>query len=605
MYTEFKKGEKHAQKGADQSEYHESFTDCGYLLKDNEIVIDIDCLPKETIEEMIRYFDIKSQIVWSDKGCHLYFELPKGYKNKSRFVCPLGFEIESFTVKQRPNGVTIKRNGTLRKIDNIGKREPLPDIFKHIKGLDDMNGLYEGDGRNQKLYSHKFRIMQLGNHKKMLRFINDHIFASPMDTAELQSVIRDEQVKVDKDNEHEVAMVLKNQLKIKKYGDVLYLYDGKQYKADSEFITIIAKHLAGQKTRYIDEVIKQLKYHIANEKEPGNGFDVKFKNGILRDGNFIQVNSQEFTPHYIEWEYEPDTEVVLIVEEFLDTLTDGDKEYRQMILESVGHALITNLNVKRGREFQKVILYVGDGGNGKGTMFAVARKFLGAENYSTVKLEQIADEKYLYSMKGKLANFGDDIEKKPIKGSVMSALKNATGYDVIEMRKLYENPIKTTLSASQIYTSNHILKTNEKGESWKRRVLWCPMYNKPKSYDPNFNEKLSDAAMKYWTKLFVESYLDIYINRKFTISKVVQDFTDMYHFDNNSCIEFVTDHESEYFMQQTPADTYSDYTIWAEENGLDVQSRKLLAETIEHELGLVSTQKKINGKNHRVYLPKN
>ncbi|PEL13021.1 phage/plasmid primase, P4 family [Bacillus sp. AFS017336] len=604
-YIEFQQGEKHALKGADTSPMHETFTDCGYLLQDNEIVIDIDNLPKPTIEKLIQNFNINTQIVWTTKGCHMYFEKPKHHKNKSRYICPLGFEIEAFTVKQRPNGVTIKRDGKLRDIDNHGKREPFPTFFKHINGIEDMNGLDEGDGRNNKLHALKFKIMSIENYKKILQFVNNHIFAKPMDIDELNTVTRDEKIRAEKDGEYEVAMQLITKLKIVKYGDVLYSYDGTKYIASSEFKNIIASHLKGQKIRYIEEVIGQMNFILFNEKDNPKGFDVKLKNGILRDGQFYEINSKEFTPHYIDWEYDEDAEVVPIVEEFLDTLTSGDQDYRQMILESIGHALITNMNVKRGRDFQKVILYVGDGGNGKGQLFSIARKFLGGNNYSTVKLEQIHDEKYQYSTKGKLANFGDDIEKKPIKGATMSALKNATGYDEIEMRRLYEQPIKVTLTASHIYTSNHILKTNEKGESWKRRVLWCPMYNKPTTYDPNFSEKVtSDEAMKYWTKLIVEAYFTLYQNRKFTISKVVQDFTDKYHFDNNSCIEFIGDYEAEDFIGKRPPIIHEEYEVWAIENGVDVQSKKLLQETIQNEFNLVVGAKKINGKTAKVYISK-
>jgi putative DNA primase/helicase len=603
LYVEFKTEQKFASVIADQSPFHEAFQDAGWVLNDEDLIVDIDCLQKDVIEKMIQAFDIKTQIVWTERGCHLYFNKPKGFKG-TRAVAPIGVEVEYKHIKNT-KAITIKRGGKLREIDNLGVRQELPDFLYIRTKLDSLQGLDEGDGRNQKLYAHKFKVMQCDNYKKILSFINNYIFAEPLDAEEFTTIARQEEVKAEKDGEYEVAMVLKTQLKIKKYGDVLYLYDGKRYSADEEFTTKISQYLKGKKTSYIDEVIKQLKYRIENEKEPVNGFHVKFKNGILRNGKFIEIDSNEFTPHYIDWEYDPDAKAVPIVEEFLETLTSGDKDYRQMVLESVGHTLITNMKIKRGREFQKVIIYVGAGGEGKGTMFAVAREFLGSHNYSTVKLEQIHDEKYQYSTKGKLGNFGDDIEKKPIKGSTMSALKNATGYDVIEMRKLYSQPIKTTLTASHIYTSNHILKTNEKGESWKRRVLWCPMYNKPTKYDPDFNTKLmTDKAMKYWTKLFVEAHLHLYETRKFTISKVVQDFTDHYHFENNSCVEFILDHAPEDFIGQRPPQVFEDYQTWCEENGLDAQSKKQLNESIQTDMNLIVGAKKVNGKTAKVYVEK-
>ena len=53
MYIEFKPGQKYASKHADTSETPDAFKDCGYLLTDDEIVIDIDSLEKDKIRKMI------------------------------------------------------------------------------------------------------------------------------------------------------------------------------------------------------------------------------------------------------------------------------------------------------------------------------------------------------------------------------------------------------------------------------------------------------------------------------------------------------------------------------------------------------------------------
>ena len=49
MYIEFEKGQKYANTISDISESHESFNDAGWLLEDNDYVVDIDTLPKDTI----------------------------------------------------------------------------------------------------------------------------------------------------------------------------------------------------------------------------------------------------------------------------------------------------------------------------------------------------------------------------------------------------------------------------------------------------------------------------------------------------------------------------------------------------------------------------
>lgn len=74
VYVEYLEGEKHDSSGADISENHETFQDAGYLLTDVDLIIDIDNLSKEQIKDIISYFEIKTQIVWTERGAHFYFK---------------------------------------------------------------------------------------------------------------------------------------------------------------------------------------------------------------------------------------------------------------------------------------------------------------------------------------------------------------------------------------------------------------------------------------------------------------------------------------------------------------------------------------------------
>ena len=81
--------------------------------------------------------------------------------------------------------------------------------------------------------------------------------------------------------------------------------------------------------------------------EPRKIFDIKLQNGILRDGNFIEVDYQEFTPYSIDIPYYADAEPVEIVDQYLDQLTSNDNEYKKRLLEILAHPLIVNKEFKR------------------------------------------------------------------------------------------------------------------------------------------------------------------------------------------------------------------------------------------------------------------
>ena len=97
----------------------DSFTDCGLLLTNEDIVIDIDHVPKETIKAVLLEFGIITQTVWTDRGAHLWFKKPTWLTRRRDGICRLGFEIEQHNRTSNPNGMTVKRNGVSREIENL------------------------------------------------------------------------------------------------------------------------------------------------------------------------------------------------------------------------------------------------------------------------------------------------------------------------------------------------------------------------------------------------------------------------------------------------------------------------------------------------------
>jgi putative DNA primase/helicase len=602
MYIEFKQGEKHALKGAETSDFHEAFQDAGYLLKDDDLIIDIDDIGEGTkgkIQELIRIFNIGTQIVWTGRGAHFYFKKPKGFKGKSVAVCPLGFQVEYKTNKNTPNGITIKRDGVLREIDNMGEREELPDYLYMNKSFDDLLGMGEGDHRDNKLYAHKFKIMIIENYKRVLRFINNNVFAEPFDEDDFQRIARDEEIKAEKNGEYDVAMQLNRKLNIVEFADRFYFYDGKQYKTGN-LKREVAQYLKGKPSKYIEEVMKQIELHPNIVEQPDKGFDIKFKNGILRNGKFIGVDSTDFTPYYIDIAYKEDAEPVKVVDDYLSQLTDDDEPYRNVVLEMMAHPLITNVEFKR--KLARFSMIIGKGGEGKGTLLEIIGKILGNENCSFNSIKKLPDERYAYDIEGKLANLGDDIEDAPITNDEMKMLKNISTCDPVMVRALHKMARNTRLTASLIFTSNHMLKTHEKGESYKRRVVWCPMFNKIVEKDGLIITKLtSDESLEYWLKLIMDAYFRLYKTEKFTPSQKVDDYTSGYHQENNTCETWVSDREPDAFLGKRPPEVYTEYEVWAIENEGKAQSSRSLKNTIENMHGLIVKAKKVNGKTAKVY----
>ncbi|MGK9319705.1 DUF5906 domain-containing protein, partial [Melissococcus plutonius] len=195
-----------------------------------------------------------------------------------------------------------------------------------------------------------------------------------------------------------------------------------EYIADDDRLKrLVFSYCQGQKTRYVKEVIDQMDYR-APLVPDNKTFDIRFKNGILRNGEFIEVDYTDFTPYSIPIELDFETTPIQTVDDYLNHLTDYDDSYKMRLMEILGHCLIVDKEFKR--LMGKFFIFVGDGGNGKGTLLTVIRAILNSKNCTGLSIANMTDEKYLNTLSGKLANLGDDIQDQPIDNAQMKMLKN-------------------------------------------------------------------------------------------------------------------------------------------------------------------------------------
>lgn len=601
MYIKYEKGQKFARKGADQSDSVNGFSDAGYVLTDKDLIVDIDDIDKEIIRTMLKTFNINTQTVETDRGYHLYFNKPIGFK-AAQAVTPIGFEVE-FKHKKNKSDITIKRNGKLRNIENPGVREELPFIFTNGKRkLESLYGLQENEGRNNKLYKHK---MSLNNHPdttKILRFINDYVFAEPMSEKEFEQVSREEKVNTDdKLTPYDVAQQVVNITKPVEFaGGIYYKDENNNYiYNDNEYRKVMFKISFNKDPQFIEKVFKTVAL-MTEKLDDNKEFPVKFNNGVLQDGDFIEVEYKEFTPFVIDASYNEDAKPVQIVDDYLNNLTDNDEDYKKLIGEILGYTLETKAD--RIRLLAKFFIFVGDGGNGKGTLLQIIRRILGSNNVSSLSMKNMADSTYFPALKGMLANLGDDLEDEPINNNIMKKIKNITTADDLTMREMYKKAENIQLKTTLIFTSNHMLKSFEKGGAFKRRIIWCPMFTKPKKADDQFVNKITtDEALEYWVKIMVEGYMRLYENNKFTTNEKVDKYNEMYHEENNNTIQFCEERQITAFLEQLPGVVKEDYDNWCNDQAYEPLSMKRLNETLKDIFNIEPKKTTKNGSQCRVY----
>lgn len=601
MYIEFEKGQKYPSNFADISDDHTAFKDAGWILQDDDYVVDIDEIPKDLIKKIIVAFDIKTQTVWTDRGAHFYFKKPKDFRRGANRVSPLGFAYE---IKHKGNtrAVTIKRNGILRDIEHVGVREEAPKIFTLNKQFKILYGMEDGEGRNNSLFALKGQLTGVREWRKILYFINENIFSEPLSDQEMDNITREKDSKGSDEEvfEYHMASELMIQMNFVQYGQRFYFKDGDNYTHEESLLQKEVFQRVGEaKTYTVDEIIRQMKYRC--EKIPQETvFPIKFRNGFIKDGKFVEMIIDSFTPYFIDIDYDPEAEPVQVVDDYINHLTNSDEDYKKLLFEILGHTLIVDPEFKR--MLAKFFIFIGDGGNGKGTLLQIIKTILGFKNVTGMSISELSDERYLPSFKGKLANLGDDLQDQAINDKDMKVLKNLSTCDLISTRELYKSAEDMYFTGSLIFTSNHILKSWEKGESYKRRVVWLPMYTKVKKKDSKFITNLTtEKALKYWIKLIIEGYKRLYANKGFTDSKIVEDFNKKYHEENNPALMYLDEKTIDNFKDIPVRDVYDDYESWCEDNAVNY-NRNMIKSVIEEKFKLISGVQKINGKPTRCFM---
>ncbi len=578
-FVKYETGTKHVSKDKETSDDPNAFTDCGRLIEDDEIVVDIDNLPKKSIKAMLDTFQIETEVVWTDRGAHLWFKKPE---NKKKFqkdgVCRLAFKAEYKTSTNSPNGVTVKRNGVMREIENEGKRDPFPFILNYSSKYKDLTGMEDGDGRNNALFAHKKIIRDSDDWLRVLQFINNHVFATPIDDKEFYSTIASTEstsgIVEDGTPEYKIAMrIMKDRKCVKWTGSIWYKDDEDEFKCDPDYFhRLVCKYAPGAATKRIDEIEKQILYN-CDLKPSDYVFKVNLLNGCLYDGKFIPIRTEEFTPYSIDLEYDENAQPLKIVDDYLYRLADANPEkysdqdredYKNLILESMAFGLITDHVMTR--DLCRFFIYRGDGGNGKGTLLSIIRRILGTKNCSAMSISQLGDEKYLPSLIGKLANLGDDIEPKPITTSQFKNIKNITSGDDVEIRRLYKQAETAKLPVKLIFTSNKDIRTFDKGDALKRRMCWMPMFNGVTKGVTGFLHKVTTPdALRYWIKLAVEAYMRLYENG-WTESKIAQDYNDNYHMHNDLMELFVREIDFSEMHYKTMSEIKEIFRDWNTED---------------------------------------
>lgn len=291
-------------------------------------------------------------------------------------------------------------------------------------------------------------------------------------------------------------------------------------------------------------------------------------NGELsyRDGEWIL--SPHVREHYrttlIPVEYDPEARAPRFVQ-YLEEVFQGDtdaKEKAILLCEMIGYSLTTSC------EYEKFILLIGPGANGKSVLLDVIRQLIGVGQVSAVSPEQMDNKFQRAHLHGKLVNLVTEIKEG---GEIAdAALKSTTSGELMTAEHKFKEPFEFKPFATCWFGTNHLPHTRDFSEALFRRALIV-------EFNRVFQELEQDKRLK--KKLAVElpgimllaltAFAGVIQRGNFTIPESCARAKEEWRIEADQVAQFVIDHCTMDQAARTSSSLlFLAYQTWAEGVGI-------------------------------------
>lgn len=200
--------------------------------------------------------------------------------------------------------------------------------------------------------------------------------------------------------------------------------------------------------------------------KPNHNF-VCFKNGAL-DMTTYQLVRHDPAMHLrsgrnVDWD--PDAQAPVFEKFLIDVFRDDDDRDQkiQFVCEWMGLCLIPDTS------FEKFVVCVGDGGNGKSVLLKLMSEMLGQENVYSAPIQRLGNRRALAELEGKLLLLSSEINENTVMDD--GILKQIVSGDMVEAERKYEHPFSFTPSARIMLATNHLPKLRDVTHAFFRRLV--------------------------------------------------------------------------------------------------------------------------------------
>jgi len=331
-------------------------------------------------------------------------------------------------------------------------------------------------------------------------------------------------------------------------------------------------------------------------------YEIPLINGIL---NIETRKILEHTPKKIFFNklpitYDPDADCPIILRHLSEVLSNDNDV--KVLLELFGYLLIKEYKI------EKAIMFVGFGRNGKSKTIELMKRFIGAENCSSLPLKSINEESFsLCELFGKMANLAADLSKTDLKETGM--IKSLIGRDTIQAKRKYLRDLNFVNYAKMIFAANELPKIYDTTDGfWTKwgliefpyKFVTKEVFNAGteeekkmwKIMDPDIIKKLSCPDELSGLLNYALDGLDRLLeNKDFSYSKSTKEVKDMWIRKSDSFMAFCYDHLKEDIESKISKKLLRRvYHKYRKKHKLNSCSDKAIKITLENTFGISESQ---------------
>lgn len=363
------------------------------------------------------------------------------------------------------------------------------------------------------------------------------------------------------------------------HGTVYVYADGAYRLTGERIVRRWAQHRLGSQSRKNDgdELCYWLGIHCAVDPAQldAAGRFINVKNGLLdwRTGELSPHTPDVYSTVQVPAAWTKDAYHERGDRFLTEILPDADT--RALVERYVGYCLCHDCH------HQRALLCTGDGSNGKSVLLSWITSVLGAENVSSVKLQDLEHRFRAADLVGKLANISADIPRSAVEDS--GPFKILVTGDEIQAERKFRDPFKFANRAKLIFSANELPATKDRSGAYFRRwiVVPFPRHFGPDEpgFDPNLLSQLvTPEGNAYLLRLAVSGLWLLDEEGGFTDTEATAAARDQYRRDADSIAGWYDDeccYEPESWTAKDEA--YRAYRKWCEAGGHVAASDAILA----------------------------